>query len=190
MVATNNEVGSTVVLANDGVPDSLTRTSHTHGEWQESENGHTVGVSWKESLVDTHTSEVVNVTWLGQTHDWVDQDIGLAGASGADCELSMSAMHWVASLESDNAGPAQLVEVKTELSWRVSKTDIVVMLETVDSLKLAANVVLFLGVVEVFDRWVLLIAAEDLLGFLRPIAIALDLLYVLHVVESTYLSGL
>lgn len=79
-------------------------------------------------------------------------------------------MHWISGLESDNAGPAQLVEVKAELCRRVSQTDIVVVFKAVDGLELATNVVLFLGVVEVFDRWVLLVAAEDLLGFLRPVS--------------------
>ena len=32
MVPTNNEVGRTVVFADDGVPDRFTRSSHTHGQ--------------------------------------------------------------------------------------------------------------------------------------------------------------
>lgn len=65
VVTTNNEVSGTMVLPDDGVPDGLAGTTHTHGQGQETQDGHTVGVTGKESLVGTDTGEVVNVTGLG-----------------------------------------------------------------------------------------------------------------------------
>jgi hypothetical protein len=67
-------------------------------------------------LVYTHTGEVVDVAGLGETDDWVDKHVCLSCASGADCKLPVGAMHGVSGLESDDAGPAQLVEVKAKLS--------------------------------------------------------------------------
>lgn len=115
VVATNNEVGSTMILADDGVPDSLTRTTHAHSQGQQTENGHAVGVSGKEGLVDADTGEVVDVTRLGETHDGVDQHVGLTGSGSANGKLTVSAVHGVTGLESDDLGPAKLVEVQTEL---------------------------------------------------------------------------
>jgi hypothetical protein len=62
---------------------------------------------------------VVNVTGLGETDNGVNQDIGLAGASSANGQLTVSTVHGVTGLESDNAGPAQLVEVNTEFGGSV-----------------------------------------------------------------------
>jgi hypothetical protein len=115
VVTTNDEVGSTVVLADDGVPESLTRTTHSHGEGQESKGSHTVGVTGQESLVDTDTGEVIDVTGLGETDDRLDEDVGLLGAGGADRQLTVSTVHGVSGLESNDLLPAELVEVSAEL---------------------------------------------------------------------------
>lgn len=121
VVTTNNEVGSTMVLTDDSVPDGLARTTHTHGQTEQTQDGHAVGVAGQKGLVGADTGEVVNVTGLGETDDGVDQDIGLARASRANGQLTVSTVHGVTGLESDNAGPAQLVEVNTEFGggvWR------------------------------------------------------------------------
>jgi hypothetical protein len=115
VVTTNDEVGSTVVLSDNGVPESLTGTTHSHSEGQKSESSHAVGVSGQKSLVDTDTGEVVNVTGLGKTDDGLDQDVGLLGAGGADRQLTVSSVHGVSGLESDDLLPAELVEVSAEL---------------------------------------------------------------------------
>lgn len=151
MVTTDDEVGCTVVLADNSVPDGLARTSHTHSKRQKSQDGHAVGVAGHERLVDTDTGEVVNVTGLGQADDGVDEDVGLAGAGSADRQLTVSAVHGVPGLESDDLGPAKLVKVQTQFGGRVAETDIVVVLQAVDGLELAADVVLLDSFVEVLD---------------------------------------
>jgi hypothetical protein len=119
VVTTNNEVGSTVVLADDGVPQGLAGTGHTHSQRKKGEDGHAVGVTGKEGLVNTDTGEVVNVTGLGETDDGVDENVGLARTSSTDGQLTVSAVHGVSSLESDDLGPAEFVEVETDLCRRV-----------------------------------------------------------------------
>lgn len=147
---------------------------------------------------------MVNVTGLGQTDDGVDQDIGLARASRADGQLTVSTVHGVAGLESDDAGPAQLVEVDAQLSGGVyrairlvfrcldgprlagmvlklhfsvpiragekhtAQTDIVVVVQLVDSLDLATNVQLLDSLVEVNDSRVLGVTAKDEFTLLLP----------------------
>jgi hypothetical protein len=62
---------------------------------------------------------VINVTGLGETNDGVDEDVGLARTGSADGQLTMSAVHGVSGLESDDLGPAKFVEVQTDLCGRV-----------------------------------------------------------------------
>lgn len=119
VVTADNEVGGTVVLTDDGVPDGLTGTTHTHSQTQQTQSGHAVGVAGDEGLVGADTGEVVDVTGLGQTDDGVDQDIGLAGAGRANSQFTVSTVHGVTGLESDNAGPAQFVEVNAQFSGSV-----------------------------------------------------------------------
>lgn len=128
MVTANDEVRGAVILADDGVPDGLTRSSHAHSERQQRQHGHAVGIAGHQRLVDAHTGEVVDVTGLGEADDRVNEDIGLAGAGSAHCELAMGAVHGVPGLERDDLLPAELVEVQTQLSGCVTQTDIVVVL--------------------------------------------------------------
>jgi hypothetical protein len=167
VVTADNEVGRTVVLADNGVPDGLAGTAHAHGEGQQREDGHAIGVAGHQRLVDADAGEVINVTGLGEAHDGVDEDIGLAGSGSADRQLTMSAVHGVARLESDNLLPAELVEVQTQLRGRIPQTDIVVVLQAVNGLELAAHVELLRGVVQVLDgRMRLVVVAKDLGGLL------------------------
>jgi hypothetical protein len=53
-------------------------------------------------LVDADAGEVVNVTGLGHTDHRVDQDVGLAGAGSTNSQLSVSAVHGVSRLESND----------------------------------------------------------------------------------------
>lgn len=119
MITSDDEVSGSVVLADDSVPDGLTWSTHAHGEREETKDGHAVWISWEESLVDANTSEVVNVSRLGKTHDWVDQNVGQMRSGSSDGQLSMGAVHWVSGLKGDHAVPAQLIEVKSELGWGV-----------------------------------------------------------------------
>lgn len=168
MVTADNEVGRTMVLADNGVPDGLTGTSHAHSQRQKSQDGHAVGVAGHQRLVDTDTGEVVNVTGLGQANNGVDENVGLASAGSADGQLTVSAVHGVPRLESNDLGPAKLVEVQTQFRGCVSETDIVVVLQAVDGLELAANVVLLDRLVEVLDGGVcyVVVLVEDLPGLL------------------------
>lgn len=115
VVTADDEVGGTVVLADHGVPQGLTGTTHAHGEGQQGQGGHAVGVAGQESLVDTDTGEVVDVAGLGQTDDGVDEDVGLLGAGGTDRQLTVSTVHGVSGLESNDLLPAELVEVGSQL---------------------------------------------------------------------------
>jgi hypothetical protein len=108
-----------MVLTDDGVPDGLTGTTHTHSQTEQTQNGHAVRVTGEESLVGADTGEVVNVTGLGETDDGVDQDVSLARAGRADGKLTVSTVHGVTGLESDDTGPAQLVEVDAQLRGSV-----------------------------------------------------------------------
>ena len=103
MVTTNNEVGSTVVLADNGVPDCFSGTTHTHSEWEETKDSHSIGVAGENCLVNSYTGEMVDISGLSETDDGVDEDICVARTSSADSEFAMGSVHWVAGLEGYNS---------------------------------------------------------------------------------------
>lgn len=140
VVTTDNEVGNTEVLPDDRVPESLTRTTHAHGEREQGKVGHAVGVAGHQAAVDTHASVVVDITGLGHADNGVDEDVGLTLASGADSELTVSAVHGVTGLESDDLAPCNLREVLAELSGRVAEGNVVVVLGLGDRLDVTADV--------------------------------------------------
>jgi len=49
----------------------------------------------------------------------MNEDICLTCSCSSDGQLSMSAVHGVSGLESDNPGPAKFVEVKAEFCWGI-----------------------------------------------------------------------
>lgn len=54
VVTADDKVGGAKVLADDCVPDGLARTSHAHGEGEESEGSHSRGVGADDCLVDAN----------------------------------------------------------------------------------------------------------------------------------------
>jgi hypothetical protein len=102
MITANDEMSRTEILADNGVPDSFTRTTHSHSQRQETENSHAVRISWEKSLVNTNSGEMVDISRLCKTDNRVDENIGLAGTSSTDSQLTMSSVHWISSLEGNN----------------------------------------------------------------------------------------
>lgn len=151
VVSTDNEVGRTKVLSDNGVPDSLPGTSHPHSEGQESKVGHTLGIRGHESLVSSDTSVVINISGLGKTDNGVDEDVCSSLTGSSDGELSVGTVHRVSGLESDNLAPGELVEVSSELGGSVSKGNVVKVSRSLDSLDLTADVKLLNVVAEVCD---------------------------------------
>ncbi len=126
VVTSNDEMRSTEVLADYGVPYGFTGTSHAHREGKKSKVAHPVGVLGHDGFVDPDTGVVVDVTRLGETDDRVDEDVGLSLASRADGKFTVGAMHGVASLEGDDFPPSDLLEVCPQLSrcvWRKINKD-------------------------------------------------------------------
>lgn len=189
VVAADDEVGRTIVLADDGVPDGFTGTSHAHSKGEEGEVAKTVGVLLHDCLIDANTGVVVDVSGLGETDDGVDEDVGLALAGGADGELTVSTVHGVAGLEGDNLLPRELLEVGTKLSRGVlnidvrnelmgkgevdkhtSESNIVEVCRGLDGLHLATNIEFLHPIVKVGDSWMSdIVSSEDVDGLLDAI---------------------
>ena len=84
VVSADDEVGGTIVLADDGVPDGFPWTGHTHSEGEESQVTHAVGILGHDGFVNPNASVMVDVTGFCETHDGVDEDVGLTFACGPD----------------------------------------------------------------------------------------------------------
>jgi len=184
VVTANNEVGSAKILADNSMPDGLAWPTHSHSKGEKTQDGHSVGVAGEKSFVNANSGEVVDISRLCETDDWVDENICLTSTRGTNRQLAMSSVHWVSSLECDNLGPAELVKVKAELCrcvfpmlvlvWIIvkgnptSQSNIVVVLEAVDGVNLSTHIVFAGSVVEIFHRWVVFVSSKNLLGLLRP----------------------
>ena len=83
MVATNNQVTTSVVLADQCVPDGFAGTAHAHGQRQEGELGRAGRELRQQQLITTDASEVIHIARLSHSNDWVDQKIGFDSFSRA-----------------------------------------------------------------------------------------------------------
>ena len=84
VVAADDEVGSTVVFTDDGVPNCFSRPAHAHCEGEETEDSHAIWVAGEEGLIDTHASEVVDIARFCETDYRVDEDVCLTSAGCTD----------------------------------------------------------------------------------------------------------
>lgn len=69
------------------------------------------------------------------------------------------------------AGDSRELASGTQVSWDflTSKTDIIVVLETVNGINLSTNVIILCGIVEIANGRVFLVTTKDLLCFLLPV---------------------
>ena len=195
VVAADDEVGGAVVAADNGVPDCLAGAAHAHGQGQERELGHAVGVAREEGLVHPDSGEVVDVAGLGETHHGVNQDVSLLGAGGTDRELAVGAVHGVAGLEGHDAFPPELVEEGSQLGGGIygkisekhkpetafrwyfgmeltPKLEEIVVFQSVHGLELSADVELLCRVEEELDtRVCIVVASKYFLCLYRPLSL-------------------
>lgn len=133
-------MSSTVVLSDNSVPDGLSRTGHSHSQGQQGQMRHTVGVLGHQGLVRSDTSVVIDISGLGQTDDGVNQDVRLSLSGGSDGQFSVSSVHGVSGLESDNLSPCHLLEETSQFGRGVSQIDVVKVLRRLDGLDFTTDV--------------------------------------------------
>jgi hypothetical protein len=100
-----HKVGSTKVLPDDSVPQSLPGSSHSHSKGQQSQMSHSLGVGRHQCLISPNSGVMVDISRLGQSNDRVNKDVGSSLSSGSDSQFSVGSVHWVSGLESDNSPP-------------------------------------------------------------------------------------
>jgi hypothetical protein len=66
---------------------------------------HSLGVRGHQSLISPDSGVVVDISRLGQSNNWVDEDVGSSLSSSSDGQFSVGSVHWVSGLESDNRPP-------------------------------------------------------------------------------------
>jgi hypothetical protein len=98
-------VGSTKVLPDNSMPQSLPWSSHSHSKGQQSQMSHSLGVGRHQSLISPNSGVVVDISRLGQSNNRVNEDVGSSLSGSSDGQLSVSSVHWVSSLESDDSPP-------------------------------------------------------------------------------------
>ena len=166
VVATNDEVGAAVVFTDQTVPNRLAWASHTHGKVQQ---GHRCCGGWilvKHRFVAAHAGKVINVAWLGQAHNWVDQQVGLGFFGGAERQFLMGAVQWVACLERNNFAPAHFAEIGAQLIWCVAASAEIIVYWLLDACDRTTKVDVACCVVQVVHGRVrAIVSTENHFGF-------------------------
>ncbi len=115
MVAADDQVGTAMVLANDGMPDGFPRPAHAHGQWQQGEHGGVFRVVGHQRLVAADSGVVIDVARFGHSNDRVNEQIGIRLFGRAQGQFLMRPMHRVSGLESDNFVPTMLGKFLSKL---------------------------------------------------------------------------
>ncbi len=136
VIAADNEMTAAVILADERVPDGLARSAHAHGERQQGKFGGRLRKLGEQQLIATHSRVVIHIAGLGHAHDGMNQQAGLDLLGGAECELDVSAVHGIASLEGDHTPPADAGKLGPHLGRSQAQvTKIVVRRESGSPLK-------------------------------------------------------
>src|SRR4028119_1158902 len=111
VVAADDEVGAAVVLAAEGVEDSLARATVTHRRRKDAEEGAVLRVVPLENyLVGAHPHVRRDVLSAGLSDQRVEQE-AVDDFEGALLDVLVGAVDGVARLEADDALPALLGEI-------------------------------------------------------------------------------
>lgn len=164
VITSDAEGTGTEILSDDGVPESLSWTSHPHGQGQEGKHGHTLGIRLHDGLVCLDSGEVVHVHLLRDTDNGMQKEISLGLSSCPDGKLLVSSVERVSGLERHDTVPGKLLELSSQLGGRVPQADVVVVLWLGDGLDGSTDVEVVTSVQVLDSRVKDVVSAENLLG--------------------------
>src|SRR2546428_11680340 len=95
MVSRYEDMAATMILADDGVPESFARPPQAHGQGRQSVLDGALRVSCEGSLVTPYPDVVLHVTWLGHTYGGMNQKIGFNLFCGSQGQFLMGPVHGV-----------------------------------------------------------------------------------------------
>ena len=166
MIATDYQVGASVVLAHNCMPDCLSRPTHTHRQLEQAECRRVLGIAAQDCLVTANPRVILHIARLGQTDHWMYQQVGLLFRRSAARQLNMGTMHRIARLECDDFIPTAFRELCAKLRWSLPQLGISVVLGRTDRLKCATYIDWFATVDHcVHTRMLRVRRAKDLSSF-------------------------
>ncbi len=115
MVLPDDEMGTAVVPANDGVPDRFAGPGHAHGQGKEGQLGAVARIAVQDRLIGADPGVVIDVAGPGRAHHRMEEEVGFGLFGDPQGELDMSPMHGVVGLEGDHPRPAEGFELLPEL---------------------------------------------------------------------------
>src|SRR5258708_20550118 len=117
MIAADDKVSASVVLANEGVPHGFEWPSHAHRKGQERQFHGPRRIEPEQCLVTTAARVVIHVAELGHANGRINQQIGADPSRSALCEFQVSPVHRVPRLERHYLAPSKLTEFRTQFRW-------------------------------------------------------------------------
>ena len=110
MISPDDEMSATVVLADESVPHRFPRSAHAHGQRQHRQLDRPVRVFREQQLVAARADEVIHIARLRHSDGRMNQQVRLDLFRGTHGQFNVCAVHGVAGLEGNRAGPSQAAE--------------------------------------------------------------------------------
>ena len=119
VVTAHDHVGAAMIPADETVPYRFSWTGHSHGEVEQAERRRGRRVLVEHSLIASHTREVIDVAGFRHAHDRMNQEIGGRFPRRPKRQFLMRSVQRIASLERNDAVPAEFPKMRAKLVWRV-----------------------------------------------------------------------
>ena len=167
VVATDDEMGAAVVLADKRVPNGLARPGHAHRKVQKRHGRGRPRIFVEHRLIAAHAGKVIDIARFGHADNRMDEKVGLRFFCGAEGQFLMCAVQRVACLEGNDLAPAKFAEMGAQFVGGIAPGAEIVMHRLLDAGHRTAEIDLARVVVQVVNCWVrLVISAKDVFGFL------------------------
>ena len=165
MVAAHDEVGDTVIFADQPMPDGFARAGHAHGKAEQRHGCGCGRIFVQYGLIAAHSGKVIHVARFRHADDGVDQEVGLSFLCGPESEFLMRPVQGIARLERHDAAPAHLAEIGAQFVRGVAARAEIVVNRLLDACDRPAQINIPGSVVQIVDsRMCNIIRAKDFLG--------------------------
>jgi hypothetical protein len=106
MVTANNEVAHPEIFSNERMPHRLTRTGHSHGQWQYSQFDARGRIMREQTPVAADTRMGVDIALFSAAHDRMQEESPVHGIHRPASQFDVRSVHGITGLERNDIAPA------------------------------------------------------------------------------------
>ena len=140
MIALHDEVGASVVAADDRVPQRFARAGSAHRERQQRKGRELSRIVPQDLLVALDAREMVQVPVHADSDHGMQQEVASSLPGGGEGHLPLALVHRAAGVERDDPSPAEPVEEPGQLRGRMAQVLVVVVRRKLNAADAASHV--------------------------------------------------